>query len=437
MSARGLSPADHIAQYALLSRLVSAALAVAAAGGFDQLNRGRASLAVSIVLIVVGNYLALRRWSYVVDVVRVRDKPLYLTLDVTLALSVILAVGAASPLVLYLLGSVVLAGLVYSGRFAVVTSVVVVAGYLAVLISGRGAAPGTLDVHSLFTLPALILGAGPAAAAVRRLLRLRERDAVAVVALREQMAVREERLRLSRDVHDSITKNLHGLALLAGGLVRAVDRGRLEQARDTAELVALTARQLADSSRGVILDLREEADADLAATVRAVAAGTIAGHGLLVEQSFSDDFVARAGSLDVATRAAIAAAVGEAVHNVVKHAGAMTVTVEGTVTGGGCAAHRATGGPADVGATEVLTVAVRDDGRGLCPDEAETAAAAGHLGLVGMRERLHGVGGGVVVTSAAGAGTTVAMSVPLPHAVVERPARVRAPGRTIEGMAHG
>lgn len=425
MSERRLSPADHIAQYALLSRLVAAALAVVAAGGFAQWERGRIGLAVSTVLIVAGNYLALRRWPYVVDVLRVRDKPLYLVLDVALALSVILTVGAASPLVLYLVGSAVLAGLVYPWRFAVTVSVVVTAGYLAVLFGGLGAARGVTDVHSVLTLPALLLGAGPAAAAVRRLLRLRDQDVQAVSVLRSQMAVREERLRLSRDMHDTITKNLHGLALLAGGLGRAVERGGLAQARDTAELVALTARQLADSSREVILDLREDPAADFAQALHNGVRTAVAGHDLMLSWRAEPEFAARTHSLSASARAEILAVVGEAMHNVVKHAQAQTVTVEAGLDG------------------DTAVLAVRDDGRGVCPEEAAAAGAAGHLGLVGMAERMHRVGGTVQVVAHPEGGTVVGLRVPLSGRAPaptrttddERP---QEPTRTVtEGAWHG
>ncbi len=55
--------------------------------------------------------------------------------------------------------------------------------------------------------------------------------------------------------------------------------------------------------------------------------------------------------------------------------------------------------------------AVEDDGKGF--DVAETHSER-QLGLVGMRERAHLVGGSMTVESSAGRGTTVRVSVPLP-----------------------
>ncbi len=396
MSARGLSPADHIAQYALLSRLVAVAVAVAVAavGRLDRPDQAWPSLIGAIVVIVLGNYLALRNWPFVVDVIRVRDKPLYLVLDVALALTTILVVGAGSPLVLYLVGSAVLAGLVYSWRFAVGSSAAITGGYLAVLLSHSGAVPGTPDVHAVFTLPALMLGAGPAAAAVRRLLRLREQDSQAVTLLQSQMAVREERLRLSRDMHDTITKNLHGLALLAGGLRRSLDRGQVQQARDTAELVALTARQLAGSSRTVIRDLRQDGG-DLAQALETAARSALAGHAVVLSWRLSQDLGPRSRGLSDATRQEVVAVVGEAVHNVVKHAQAQSVVINGDLD------------------DDRLVLTVADDGVGLCPERAAAASRSGHVGLVGMAERVARLGGGLEVTSAPGDGTVVTVRIPL------------------------
>ena len=60
--------------------------------------------------------------------------------------------------------------------------------------------------------------------------------------------------------------------------------------------------------------------------------------------------------------------------------------------------------------TEVRLV-VEDDGKGF--DASEILSEA-QLGLVGMRERAHLVGGSMTVESSPGNGTTICVSVPLP-----------------------
>jgi signal transduction histidine kinase len=82
----------------------------------------------------------------------------------------------------------------------------------------------------------------------------------------------------------------------------------------------------------------------------------------------------------------------EALTNVVKHAHATTVSILLVRRDG-----------------RVMAI-VEDDGRGFDPAEAR----ADGLGLVGMRERAGLVGGRLTIEAAAGAGTTIAVEVPVP-----------------------
>jgi signal transduction histidine kinase len=60
-----------------------------------------------------------------------------------------------------------------------------------------------------------------------------------------------------------------------------------------------------------------------------------------------------------------------------------------------------------------ITLAVKDDGRGFdVVGTLETAAAEGHLGVVGMRERVRAYGGTFQVISHPGMGTTVTVDLP-------------------------
>jgi signal transduction histidine kinase len=62
---------------------------------------------------------------------------------------------------------------------------------------------------------------------------------------------------------------------------------------------------------------------------------------------------------------------------------------------------------------EALTLRVSDPGRGFAPDLLEGEGPHG-LGLVGMRERLLLVGGGLSIESAPGSGTILEAWLPLP-----------------------
>jgi signal transduction histidine kinase len=61
----------------------------------------------------------------------------------------------------------------------------------------------------------------------------------------------------------------------------------------------------------------------------------------------------------------------------------------------------------------LMSLSIQDDGRGFDTSMLDRAAAAGHLGVVGMRERVRARGGSFRLTSLPGAGTTVAIELPI------------------------
>lgn len=92
---------------------------------------------------------------------------------------------------------------------------------------------------------------------------------------------------------------------------------------------------------------------------------------------------------------AVLALTREALSNIRKHAEARTVGIA------------VAAGPHGV------SVEIRDDGRGYDPEAAEPAArAAGHLGLVGMRERVRMLGGRARIDSRPGGPTVVSATLP-------------------------
>ena len=101
--------------------------------------------------------------------------------------------------------------------------------------------------------------------------------------------------------------------------------------------------------------------------------------------------VAIDGTLGPPVRASLLRVVHEALHNVRKHAGATRVEVRCHLQDG------------------LVQVAVSDDGRGF--DVAAAQSAAGHLGIVAMRERLEAQGGQLEIRSRPGR-TTVEAQLP-------------------------
>jgi signal transduction histidine kinase len=61
-----------------------------------------------------------------------------------------------------------------------------------------------------------------------------------------------------------------------------------------------------------------------------------------------------------------------------------------------------------------LRLRIRDDGVGFNPNGPD-ASKDGHFGLVGIRERVKSIGGQLFLNSRPGAGTELAVSVPIPR----------------------
>jgi signal transduction histidine kinase len=189
-------------------------------------------------------------------------------------------------------------------------------------------------------------------------------------------AATTERERLARDIHDSV---LQVLALVSirgqdlGG--EAAELGRLagEQEQALRSLVSVAP----SPTRAGQVDLR-------------VLLEPLAG------ERFTVSCPADAVSLPDATARAVAAATGEALDNVRRHAGPDArawILLE------------------DKG--ESVTVNVRDDGDGFAASRLAQAVDAGRIGVAqSIVGRIHEVGGQADVTSAPGGGTEVELRVP-------------------------
>jgi signal transduction histidine kinase len=228
--------------------------------------------------------------------------------------------------------------------------------------------------QSTFNNAVLVLIAGGVGGYVVQL-GLRAEAAVDSAARRE--AAITERERIARGVHDSV---LQVLALVSA-------RGR-ELGGEAAELARLAGEQ--ESALRTLVSAPplpgpEGGQLDLAGLL-----------GALARASVTVSCPAGAVPLAEAPALALAAATGEALDNVRRHAGPDArawVLVED-----------------DGGA---VTVSVRDNGLGFAPGRLEEAEAAGRLGVAqSIKGRLRDVGGEARLTSSPGRGTEVELRVP-------------------------
>jgi PAS domain S-box-containing protein len=203
-----------------------------------------------------------------------------------------------------------------------------------------------------------------------------------------ELATTEERQRLARELHDSVTQALFSMTLTTRSVELLVDRDPEGAKRMLGELKALERDALAEM-RALIFELRpgqlEELGLEQALRLHAAAVQGRTGLPIAVECAPVD-------RAPLPVEDALYRIAQEAIHNVVKHAGASAVSV---------ALDQADG---------ALRLRVADDGSGFDP----TDVPAGHLGLTSMRTRAEGVGGRLTIDSHPGDGTRLQVAVPFP-----------------------
>ncbi len=214
---------------------------------------------------------------------------------------------------------------------------------------------------------------------------------VASEGLRRSIEASErEREHWAHELHDETLQELAGLKVLLSGARRSNDLVVLQRTLDTAlERIDTEITGL----RRLITDLRPAAlDAfGVKPAVEGLAERIAATSGLEIELDVR--LACEPRRLAPTLESTLYRLVQEALGNVVKHADAGSVVVS------------------IVEREDRVEVTVRDDGDGFDP-----AAATDGFGLLGMRERVLLVDGGLEVTSAPGAGTTVRASLPVARA---------------------
>jgi len=206
-------------------------------------------------------------------------------------------------------------------------------------------------------------------------------------------AVVRERLRIARDLHDTLAHSI--MALLAEiRLMRRLartDPAALPEELGRAEAAAL---QGLHEARQAITTLRHAAvrDIGLGASLAQLFARFADRKGLAV--AFRHD--AGVDALADSRAEALYRIVEEALHNVDRHAQASRVTAFARVVDA-------------AGGERVLEVSIEDDGIGF--DVA--APRPGHFGLAGMRERAELAGARLAIDSVPGEGTRVTVNMPL------------------------
>jgi signal transduction histidine kinase len=200
----------------------------------------------------------------------------------------------------------------------------------------------------------------------------------------QAVAVLEERSRLARDLHDSVTQMLFSSSLIAEVLPRLWERDQ-EAARQSLEDLRLLARGASAEMRTLLVELRPAAlgETRLADLLRQVAEAMTARTQIPILLTVEGEHV-----LPPNVRVAVYRIAQQALSNAARHAEPSSITVRLKV------------------GTEGVELDIRDDGCGF--DLA--GVRPGRFGLGTMRERADGIGAKLSVKSARGIGTQVVVA---------------------------
>ena len=202
-----------------------------------------------------------------------------------------------------------------------------------------------------------------------------------------QMAVLEERQRLARELHDSVSQVLYSIGLGVKSARAALKRDPA-QVESALEYIDRLAEGGQAEMRALIFELRPDLISidGLVAALERLGHVLQARHQMGVEMRFCEE-----PDLPAHEKEALYRVAQETVHNIVKHSRANRVVLTLENTG------------------DDITLEVSDNGIGFDPG----GEFPGHLGLRSMRERVAKNGGRLVIISSPGQGARIEYVVPL------------------------
>jgi signal transduction histidine kinase len=208
-----------------------------------------------------------------------------------------------------------------------------------------------------------------------------------------RLAALEERQRLARDLHDSVSQVLYGIGLGArtgGALLDRADitpelKTRLAEPLDY--VLSMAEAGLAEM-RALIFELRPDSleREGLVAALSRQAAALRARHKLEVQTEFCEE-----PTLSFEEKEALYRIAQESLNNTVKHAQAQRVDIRLALS------------------QKEIALELADDGIGFDPQAEYT----GHMGLNSMHERAAEIGGSLEIVSKAGRGTAIRLRLPI------------------------
>jgi signal transduction histidine kinase len=207
----------------------------------------------------------------------------------------------------------------------------------------------------------------------------------------QQLAVVDERLRISRDLHDGIIQSIYAVSLTLEGVPELIED-------DPTEAIARVDRSIdrlhttIGDIRTFIVGLGPEAGG-LGAALESVARDLLAGSptDLRVDLSGAGDLD---GRLSPEAGHELVQIAREALSNVARHSGATRASLSLRIDG------------------DIAVLRIEDDGVGFDPDRR---LGVGHFGLANLRDRAAAISGSLSIDTEPGSGTRIIVRLPTTH----------------------
>ena len=206
----------------------------------------------------------------------------------------------------------------------------------------------------------------------------------------QKFAIVDERLRISRDLHDGIIQSIYAVSLSLEEVPDLVAEDPVEAVERVDRSIDRLHTTIGDI-RTLIVGLGPEIDAGLAGAIEAMAQELLAGSGidLSLDLGGAEELEARLHPEAVHELAQIAR---EALSNVARHSAAGHASASISIDGA------------------EAELRIEDDGVGFDP---ERRLGSGHFGLANLRDRAAGVGGTLTIDSGRDRGTRIIVRLPI------------------------
>jgi signal transduction histidine kinase len=207
----------------------------------------------------------------------------------------------------------------------------------------------------------------------------------------EQAAILEERQRLARELHDSVTQALYGVTMFAEAAARLLNAGNIELAGDHINELRSTAQEALQEMRLLLFELRPPVleEEGLVAALQTRLEAVERRSGLVTELKVEGD---EELPLPPKTEEGLYRIAQEALNNALKHAQAERIIVYLNLD------------------PNCVTMEIADDGQGFDPITIRERAG---LGLRGIQERVAQLGACLTINSQPGQGAKIKVEVQL------------------------